>query len=195
MTREESLYRILGISSDATPAQIKEAYIYKVNILHTDRLGAMPERIRLRAEDELKRVNGAYEILSNPAKREEYDRNRDEVTVEGSRPEPASRTPPKPEVHPKTIQFDQALAYVPKKGCFFVRNVGGPFKKVLIQTPPEWLKVVRTVPLQDGSKLPMRVDVEVAGIQWGKVYSSEIIVRLDDKEAKIKIKLRMQKKP
>lgn len=198
MTRNDDLYQMLGIPLDATPAQIKEAYLYKVNILHPDRLGAMPERIRQTAEEELKKVNAAYEVLSNPTRRQQYDRSRSGGTITSSTPPPSPRSPgkpPKPEAHPRTISFNRALAYVPEKGSFFVRNVGGPYKKVLTSAPAEWLKIVKTVPLQDGMRLPMRVDIEAVGIQWGKTYSSEIIVRLDDEESKVKVKLRTQKKP
>ena len=198
MSHDEDLYQILGIHSEADPVQIKEAYIYKVNILHTDRLTGMAERIRLRAQDDLKKVNAAYEILSDPTKRQEYDRNRKGITIlSSSRPEHAwsSSEPPKAEVHPRTIQFDRVLPYVPEKGSFWVRNVGGAYRKILISEPPEWLKVVRIVPVQGDTKLPMRVDIEAVGIQWGKVYSSGVTVRLDDKEARVKIKLCMQKKP
>jgi len=198
VAHKEDLYQILGIPSNATPAQIKEAYLYKVNILHPDRLAMVPERIRQAAEEELKKVNAAYEVLSNPAKRQQYDRGQSGGTVEQSTPPPSSWSPdkpPKPEVHPRTISFDQALAYVPEKGSFFIRNVGGSYKKVVISTPPEWLKIVKTIPLQNGMRLPMRVDIEAVGIHWGRVYSSEIIVRLDDEESKVKVKLRTQKKP
>ena len=197
MTHSDDLYQMLGIPPNASPSQIKEAYLYKVNILHPDRLAVMPERIRQMAEDELKKVNAAYEVLSNPARRQQYDKSRGRGTVASSTPSPSYRSPgklPKPEVHPRTISFDQALAYVPEKGFFFIRNVGGPYKKVSISTPPEWLKIKKTVPLKDGTRLPMRVDIEAVGIQWEKTYSSEIIVRLDDEESKVKVKLRTRKK-
>ena len=198
MIQKHDLYQILGIDSKATPAQIKEAYLFKANILHPDRLGAMPERIRLKAEDELKRVNTAYEVLSNHAKRREYDESRKGVTIQPSSPPEYARSsgkPPKPQVHPAVIQFNDASPYVPQKGSFFVRNIGGPFNRVLISTTPEWMKVVRTVPMQAGSKLPMKVDIQAVGIQWGKVYSSEVIVKLDDKKTRVRVKLHTRKSP
>ena len=191
---EEDLYQILGVSSDATPLQIKEAYLYKVNVLHPDRLSAMPERIRLAAEDELKKVNAAYEVLSDPARRREYDAGRKGVVVQPSSPTSPLGKPPKPQVHPKTVELGCESPYVPAKGSFYIRNVGGDFEKIFISEPPEWLKIVRIVSLQDGSKLPMRVDIEAVGIQWGKVYSSDIIVRLDDRKTKVKVELRVKKK-
>lgn len=204
MSHEEDIYRILGIHSSATPEQIKEAYLYKANILHPDRLAAMPDKIRGKAEEDLKKVNVAYEILSNPAKRQHYDETQGGTIIVQSTPSSSSppyaspsatsSNPPKPEVHPKTVTLHGALAYVPQKGSFFVRNAGGSYEKLLLSTPPSWLKIVKVVPLQGDAKLPMQVVIEAVGIQWNKVYSSEIIVRLDDKEARVKIKLCMQRK-
>ena len=62
----ETYYTILGVSQTASSDQIKEAYLFKVNVLHPDRLQGVSARIRLRAEEELKRVNNAYAVLSDP---------------------------------------------------------------------------------------------------------------------------------
>jgi hypothetical protein len=102
---------------------------------------------------------------------------------------------PKTEVYPKVISFNNVLPYVKQKGAFFVRNVGGQYKKVLISQPPEWIMVVKTTPLQDRGKLPMRVEIEAMGVQWGETYSSQIVIRLDESEARVKVKLKTQKKP
>ena len=196
MPDEEDYYRILDVASDASTEQIREAYIYKVNILHPDRLAAMPERIRRLAEEDLKKVNIAYSVLSNPDKRRQYNLKRfgsTEVLSDSQRTRLGKK--PRPEVYPKAIRFDKCLPYTKQKGSFFVRNVGGPFEKVLISKTPQWVRVVQTTSLQDYSKLPMRVDIEANGIQWGKIYRSEIVVRLDENETKVEVALRTQKKP
>jgi hypothetical protein len=196
MPNDEDYYEILGVSSDATLEQIKEAYTYKVNILHPDRLAAMSERIRSLAEKDLKKVNMAYEVLSNPERRRQYDAKRFGkigTVSDWQKTKPVRK--PQPEVHPKTIYFNGVLPYVKQKGFFFVRNLGGPYEKVLISKTPEWLRVVKTLPLQGDTKLPMQVQIEAMGIQWGTVYSSEILVRLDENEARVKVELRTQKKP
>jgi len=196
MPNDEDYYEILGVSPDATSEQIKEAYIYKVNILHPDRLAAMPERIRSLAEKDLKKVNVAYEVLSNVERRQQYDAKyfgKIAAVSDKRKTEPLRK--PQPEVHPKTIYFNGVLPYIIQKGSFFVRNLGGPYKRVLISKTPEWLKVVKTIPLQGDSKLPMQVQIEATGIQWGTVYSSEIAVRLDENEARVKVELRTQTKP
>jgi DnaJ-class molecular chaperone len=57
-------YSILGVPKTATPEEIKQAYKKKVKEHHPDRGGD---------EEHFKRINEAYEILSNSDKRTVYD--------------------------------------------------------------------------------------------------------------------------
>ncbi len=194
MFDEEDYYEILGVHPNADAAQIKEAYVYKVNIYHPDRLQAVSDRIRRKAEEDLKKVNIAYEMLSNPERRRQYDVKRSgsiHTSRELQKTKQAQK--PQPEVYPKIIRFKDVLPYVKQKDTFFIRNVGGPYSKVLIGKTPEWIKIVETVPLQRDGKLPMRVEIEAIGIKWGEVCSSEISVRLDETEAKVKVELNVSK--
>jgi curved DNA-binding protein CbpA len=62
-------YEVLGVWSDASPEEIKLAYRKAAQAAHPDREGG--------DEALFKRVAAAYEILSDPEKREEYDLNGD----------------------------------------------------------------------------------------------------------------------
>ncbi|GBC98726.1 Chaperone protein DnaJ [bacterium HR17] len=62
-------YAILGVSRDATPEEIKQAYRRLVKEWHPD---LHPEN-RQAAEERFKEIQEAYEVLSDPQKRRQYD--------------------------------------------------------------------------------------------------------------------------
>jgi len=61
------LYEILGVPRDATEEDIRKAYRKLAREHHPD-VNAAPE-----AEARFKEISGAYEILGDPAKRQQYD--------------------------------------------------------------------------------------------------------------------------
>jgi DnaJ-class molecular chaperone len=82
-------YIVLGIKADASQEQIKEAYRRKAKELHPDHYGSDCKPFI--------EVQEAYEVLSDPDRREAYDRNiagrhRPPVTAPGVRPQPSRRS-------------------------------------------------------------------------------------------------------
>lgn len=64
----KDLYEILGVSKDASDAEIKKAFRRRARELHPDVNKAAD------AEDQFKELNEAYDVLSDPDKRAQYDR-------------------------------------------------------------------------------------------------------------------------
>jgi molecular chaperone DnaJ len=62
----KSLYESLGVSKNASQDEIKKAYRKLVREVHPDRNPGSEERF--------KEVQGAYDVLSDPQKRKQYDR-------------------------------------------------------------------------------------------------------------------------
>ena len=66
-TKWQDYYAILGISDPRADAKwIKEAYIYKQEVLHPDRVRDKAQHIRDKALEEIKEVNNAYRVLRDP---------------------------------------------------------------------------------------------------------------------------------
>jgi curved DNA-binding protein CbpA len=63
-------YAVLGIERKATKKEIKEAYRFLAAQLHPDKHQGQEAKI---AEKKLKEINEAYEVLSDDAKRADYD--------------------------------------------------------------------------------------------------------------------------
>jgi len=68
---QEDYYRVLGVDQKASKTKIKEAYRQLAFQYHPDR-----NRENTAATDNMKKINEAYAVLSNPAKRADYDNMR-----------------------------------------------------------------------------------------------------------------------
>lgn len=64
----KDLYEILGVTKDASDSEIKKAFRRRARELHPDVNKAAD------AEDQFKELNEAYDVLSDPNKRAQYDR-------------------------------------------------------------------------------------------------------------------------
>jgi len=65
---QKDYYQIIGVDKNAGSKQIKEAYRKLAFKYHPDRNKENQE-----ASEKMKHFNEAYAVLSNPAKRREYD--------------------------------------------------------------------------------------------------------------------------
>lgn len=86
------LYDLLGVSKSAADEEIRKAYLLRTRVVHPDRFNRAQQSAEwLQANDMLRELNGAYEVLSDPARRAHYDAS---LTEAQSRPRPrAAREP------------------------------------------------------------------------------------------------------
>lgn len=88
-------YKLLGIASNASAAEIKKAYRRLARLYH-------PDVNTLTRDEQIKRLNEAYEILSNTRRRAIYDkllrqaRLRAEEALAERQRQQEERQPPKP---------------------------------------------------------------------------------------------------
>jgi curved DNA-binding protein CbpA len=66
-------YDELGVAPSASPAEIRAAYVALARQHHPDRMGTSAEVVRAEAAARMARVNAAWTVLSDPAKRARYD--------------------------------------------------------------------------------------------------------------------------
>ncbi|MDA3947513.1 MAG: DnaJ domain-containing protein [Helicobacteraceae bacterium] len=69
----KSLYETLGVSENATEAEIKKSYRKLARQFHPD-INKDPD-----AEDKFKEINAAYEVLSDKTKKAQYDAHGDQM--------------------------------------------------------------------------------------------------------------------
>lgn len=79
-------YRLLGVDTDATPAEIAAAYRRVIRSVHPD---VAPPNLQHLAND----VNEAFQVLSDPVKRELYDRELLLGRVAADEPDPVVNDP------------------------------------------------------------------------------------------------------
>jgi DnaJ-class molecular chaperone len=81
-------YATLGVSKTASPEEVKKAYRRLAREHHPD---LHPEKNKVKAGEKFKEINEAYEVLSDPAKRTQYDQVGPEWAQAGARAQPDGR--------------------------------------------------------------------------------------------------------
>ena len=69
----EDYYDVMGVDKNATQSQIKKKYKELVTKWHPDKCKKKKEYSNDFIEHRYKKIVDAYEVLSDPQKREEYD--------------------------------------------------------------------------------------------------------------------------
>lgn len=70
---QQDYYKILGINKGASDEEIKKAYKKMCLKYHPDRFAGYPEKDKKDAEEKFKDVQEAYNVLSDPDKKQFYD--------------------------------------------------------------------------------------------------------------------------
>lgn len=83
----ENYYKVLEVDQDSSLDEIKSQYRFLVKAWHPDRFSKDDQKKK--AERKLKEINKAYNVLSDPKKREEYDRR---LSYGVSTPDPVKST-------------------------------------------------------------------------------------------------------
>jgi len=80
--KRANFYELLGIATVASQPEIKKGYREKATEWHPDKKGHLDEAGKKAAEAMFKRIVEAYEVLTDPAKKEYYDKGYDLEGIE-----------------------------------------------------------------------------------------------------------------
>ena len=69
-----SLYDVLGVARDASPSEIKKAFLNKSRVMHPDKWNPSWQKTQEQATKEFQALTEAHEELKDPERRKEYDR-------------------------------------------------------------------------------------------------------------------------
>ncbi len=84
---KQNFYERLEIDRDAPTERVKAAYFVLVKKYHPDRAGSLglPEDCRLKMNEIFSAIQEAYETLSQPERRQAYDRSLEDERIKGDR--------------------------------------------------------------------------------------------------------------
>lgn len=121
----KNLYEILDVSSDASPEKLKDQWRFLVHAWHPDKFPNPAQKAR--AEQQIKEINNAYETLSRPDRRAQYDRERSaEERRKGqatTRPESTPK-PPDPVVRIAVLSIGGSVSRAGNRYRFQIRIEG-----------------------------------------------------------------------
>jgi hypothetical protein len=98
-------YDVLGVARDASPDEVRRAYLALAREHHPDRVGGSHDRMRA--------VNEAWATLSDPGRRRTYDRS----LAPAPRPQPAPSARPAPPPYQPADDLDDLLDDRPINGA------------------------------------------------------------------------------
>ena len=193
MENWKDYYQILGVDHDADSEEIKDAHRYKAH-LHRSMVS---DKFKKRATREQADLNEAYETLKDPEKRRRYHSDWLERARSGTT---AQVLKPKPVVTPPAIQFVGVPAGEVQRASVILQNDGGPYEDILCtpvkeHSPDSWVCVSGYESVGDSAQLPLQVEIEATGEEWGKHYKGYITIRLDDQETRVEVSLGTMAKP
>merc|ERR1711990_316531 len=75
--KRANYYELLGVPSVASQLEIKKAYRERASEWHPDKKGHLDEEAQKNAEEMFKTIGEAHEVLTDPVKKELYDKGCD----------------------------------------------------------------------------------------------------------------------
>ena len=177
-------YEILGIPPNASFEQIRQIYRKLALLYHPDTTPLDPAY----AQEKIKALIEAYEILADPRKRAAYDLRRGSIPGLGAR-----QTPPRPQASPTKLDFGPLRRGETLTRRFTVTNLGGPVRKInfICSEEKSWFRVTKVTPFSAVTSylLVIEVTVETRTLCSGQRYAGWIAVDFDGVATRVSLEL------
>ena len=111
----ENYYTILNLPPTASQAEIRERFRFLANAYHPDKFASPTHKAR--AEAEFKKINEAYQVLSVPLSRTQYDQHLQAAQAPQVPPRPPQK--PRPAAPPPVSSSQRTLQI----GCQILTTV------------------------------------------------------------------------
>jgi len=105
-SEDRTHYQVLGVPNSAGAEQIRRAHRQLARVLHPDRQSGASPAERTLADRRMREVNAAWTVLSDPARRRDYDR----TLLAARTRQSAAAAPPPPRPVPAEDDPDAAFA-------------------------------------------------------------------------------------
>ncbi len=174
-------YKVLQVDPAAEPEVIEGAYKRLANKYHPDK-NPSPKATR-----KMQEINVAYDVLSDPGKRADYDRGR---RVEKPN-EPDSAVPPEPVVRPPELNFGSLEHGEVRTGQVVVDNRGGPPREANLSVSRDdgSLRISSIKEQSDDRPFPLVVQltIDTRRLTPGRAYVNSLEVNLDGIIRKVRV--------
>jgi hypothetical protein len=186
-----TFYEVLQVSESARPAEIKAAYRRLIKQYHPDKIPPDLGWVREEAEAKSRQVIEAYEILINPSKRKEYDEALKQFRNEASAPKSEAIL----QLSPRVVRFDDVeVDTVTRKSLIAFSNSGSAILNGTIKVDDS--SVLRVTPNYfPGNSGNIEVVLDASNLEWGTVYSRNVIVEYNGTDSPLKIPVQIKVRP
>lgn len=179
----KNYYEILKIPQDASHEQIKKVYRSLVQIYHPDRK-VLDE---IHANEEMKEINEAYNVLSDPDRRAQYDAQLERTST------------PHPQVSSTTLDFGTVERGEHASQTFEIQNLGKRVVEINFSYSEEesWFDITDIQPFSEDNPCPLRVTVtaNTQTLEEDRAYRGWIEVDFDGVTAQVNLVLRVAVEP
>ena len=178
-------YEILEVGETARLDEIKRAYRSKALKHHPDRV---PPRLKKENEEKFKQISEAYEVLSDPAKRKQYDEQLKALKTGPSFDQPDYSEGPVLEVDKTRFEFKNLVWGTTVSDSIRVSNSGGGVLTGTIKAVHGWV-VLFTGEINASYMQENRIFINTSKLLAGQDYLEEIEIRTNGGAATIYVEI------